>query len=232
MVEHNALVSARYDMTAVEQNIFCMLVRQIKENDPPEKRYLIHLKELEEATGRKIDYIQAGKSAEKLLKCIYAIQENGGVLSVALISDSKYLYGGIVRIGISSTVRPYLFGLKKCFTKYGFHMFMSLKSKYAKRMYKMLSQFKNTGIMRISVEELKHRLQLINPKTGVDKYGPWSTFVKQVLEVSKRELQQHTDISFVYIAKKTGRKFTDLEFKIKHMPEQLILNFDQPFSSI
>ena len=33
LVEHNALVSARHDMTAVEQNIFCMLVRHIEEKE-------------------------------------------------------------------------------------------------------------------------------------------------------------------------------------------------------
>jgi plasmid replication initiation protein len=229
LVEHNALISAQYDMTATEQNIFCMLIRQIKQEDPPDKIYNIYVKELEEATNRRVDYQQIQRSAKKLLSCICTItKENGNLLNVAIISDSEYIEGGgLVEIGISPKMRPYLFGLKQYFTKYGFHMFMALKSKYSKRMYKMLSQFKNTGVMRISVEELKHRLRLINPKTGEEKYTLWSMFAAKVLEVSKRELQTCTDIHFTYAAKKTGRKFTSLEFKIKHIPQQLALKFGE-----
>jgi len=229
LVEHNALISAKYDMTATEQNIFCMLIRQIKQEDPPGKLYHIYVKDLEEATKRRVDYQQIQRSAKKLLMCICTItKENGNVLNVAIISDSEYIEGGgLIEIGISPKIRPYLFGLKQCFTKYGFHMFMALKSKYSKRMYKMLSQFKNTGVMRISVEELKHRLKLINPKTGEEKYTLWTTFAEKVLEVSKRELQAYTDIHFTYVAKKRGRKFTSLEFKIQHMPQHLALKFGE-----
>lgn len=229
LVEHNALISAQYDMSATEQNIFCMLVRQIKQEDPPGKLYHIYVKDLEEATNRRVDYQQIQRSAKKLLACICTItKENGNLLNVAIISDSEYIEGGgLVEIGISPKMRPYLFGLKQYFTKYGFHMFMALKSKYSKRMYKMLSQFKNTGVMRISVEELKQRLKLINPKSGKEKYTLWSMFAEKVLEVSKRELQTYTDIHFTYVAKKTGRKFTSIEFKIQHMPQQLALKFGE-----
>ena len=229
LVEHNALISAQYDMTATEQNIFCMLVRQIKQEDPPNKLYHIYVKELEEATNRRVDYQQIQRSAKKLLTCICTIaKKNGNMLNVAIISDSEYIDGsGIIEIGISPKIRPYLFGLKQYFTKYGFHMFMALKSKYSKRMYKMLSQFKNTGVMRISVEELKHRLKLIDPKTGKEKYTLWSMFSEKVLEVAKRELQTYTDICFTYVAKKTGRKFTNIEFSIQHTPQQLSLRFGE-----
>jgi len=229
LVEHNALISAQYDMTATEQNIFCMLVRQIKQDDPPGKIYPICVKEIEEATKRNVDYQQIQRSAKKLLTCICTItKENGNLLNAAIISDAEYIQGaGIIELGISPKIRPYLFGLKQYFTKYGFHMFMALKSKYSKRMYKMLSQFKSTGLMRISVEELKIRLKLIDSKTGEEKYVLWSMFVDKVLEVAKKELQKHTDLNFTYTAKKTGRKFTSLEFKIKHVPQQLALNFGQ-----
>ena len=229
LVEHNALISAQYDMTATEQNIFCMLVRQIKQEDPPGKLYHIYVRDLEEATKRRVDYQQIQRSAKKLLSCICTItKENGNLLNVAIISDSEYIDGaGIIEIGISPKIRPYLFGLKQYFTKYGFHMFMALKSKYSKRMYKMLSQFKNTGVMRISVEELKHRLKLIDPKTGKEKYTLWAMFSEKVLEVAKRELQACTDIYFTYVAKKTGRKFTSIEFSIQHTPQQLALKFGE-----
>ena len=234
VVEHNDLVSAHYDMSATEQNIFCMVLRQIKQEDASnrvyhisDRVYHISVKDLEAATGKKLDYSNISLATKKLIARVCTIRRNNGnVLDVGMISDAEYVKGtGVVEIGISPKIRPFLFDMKKHFTKYRFHMFMALRSKYAKRLYKMLSQFKHTGIMRITVEELKSRLKLIDRKTNQEKYVEWSMFVKKVLEVSKRELMANTDIHFTYTARKTGRKYTDLEFHIQHIPQQLPLQF-------
>lgn len=94
-------------------------------------------------------------------------------------------------------------------------------------MYEMLSQFRSTGIMRIGVDELKSRLGLIDASTGKERYTVWTMFATKVLEVAKSELGQYTDIHFTYQAKRRGRKFTDLEFKIKYAAglEQLLFKF-------
>ena len=225
LIEHNALIMARYDMTATEHNLVSMLLSQLKQDDPTDKFYHIHIKDIEQIIQRKLDYQQMRKAAKKLLSRIYTIKKEGGKveLNVAMISSSEYREGtGTIEIGLSPKVRPYLFGLKKYFTTYGRRMVMTLKSKYAKRLYKMLSQFKSTGVMRISVDELKTRLYLLDPKTGKEKYKDWFLFTHKVLEVSQKELAAYTDIHFTYIAKKTGRKFTQLEFNIKYAPQQLL----------
>ena len=41
IVEHNSLVAAQYDMTAAEQNIVCMLLRQLQQEDLVDKAYSI-----------------------------------------------------------------------------------------------------------------------------------------------------------------------------------------------
>lgn len=228
LVEYNALITARYDMSATEQNIVCMLLAQLKQDDPLNKIYPIYVKDIEEITTRKVDYQKVRKSARKLLSRIYTFQDRGDTLEVCMISSVRYIHGaGIIKVGISSEVRPYLFDLKKCFTTYGFRMFMSLKSKYAKRIYKMLSQFRSTGIMYISVDELKSRLYLLDRKTGKEQYQQWSTFTAKVLKVAQQEVAEYTDIHFSYEAKKTGRKFTDLVFKIVYVPEQLPLKYGE-----
>ena len=87
----------------------------------------------------------------------------------------------------------------------------------------MLSQFKNTGIMRISVKELKMRLKLLDPKTGREKFAKnWTEFAKKVLKVAEEEINIFTDLNCAYKELKTGRKITDVEFKIARVPlEQL-----------
>lgn len=216
LVEHNDLITAHYDMSALEQNIFSLILAQLQKDDPPERRYRVLISDIEALTKKNIDYIKVRSSTKKLLSRICTIvRENGDPLYVSMISDAEHVRGkGYVEIGISSKLRPYLFDLKINFTTYQLRIFGALRSKYSKRIYKMLSQFKHTGIMRVSVEELKKRLKLIDPKTGKEKFKIWTTFVEKVIKVAVQEINEHSDLCCTYEAKKVGRKFSSIEFKI------------------
>ncbi len=220
LTEHNALITAHYDMSSSEQNIFSLVLSQLKNEDPLDHRYCISVKDIEALTQSAVNHQQVRQSARKLLTRACTITKaNGNLLDVTMISDSEYIESaGYFKIGISPQLRPYLFDLKANFTKYKLKMFGALRSKYSKRIYKMLSQFKRTGVMRISVEELKNRLKLLDPKTGKETFKIWTIFVNKVLEVAKREINEFTDIRCTYEAQKTGRKFTKLEFKIARVP--------------
>ena len=222
--EHNDLITAQYDMPASEQDIFALVLSQIKKEDPPEKRYRVLVKDIVAITQKQVDYTKVEKSAKKLLSRVCKIiRDNGDPLYTSMISDAEHIRGsGYIEIGVSSKLRPYLVDLKANFTRYQLRMFGALRSKYSKRIYKMLSQFKNTGIMRISVEELKTRLKLLDPKTGREAFKTWTIFANKVLEVAKQEINEFTDIRCAFKAHKTKRKFTHLEFKIARVPlEQL-----------
>ena len=224
LTEHNDLITAHYDMSAPEQDIFSLVLSQMKKEDPPNKLYRVSIKEIEELVKKQIDYMKVKRAAKKLLSRVCTIiRDNGNPLYVSMISDAEHIQGeGCIEIGISPKLRPYLVDLKTNFTKYQLRIFGALRSKYSKRIYKMLSQFKSTGIMRISVEELKKRLQLIDAKTEKEKLRDWATFVKKVLETSQQEINKFSDLRCTYEAYKTGRKFTKLEFKIARVPlEQL-----------
>ena len=104
--------------------------------------------------------------------------------------------------------------LEKINTKFTLDMDSKLRSKYSKRMYEFLSQYKKQGNFTISVEELKGRLSLIDVKTGVEKYLGWHMFADHILERPQKELNEHTDIFFSYMPKKTNRSFTHIEFNI------------------
>lgn len=223
LVEHNALITAHYDMSAPEQDIFSLVLAQLKEDDGPEKLYHVLINELEELSKKQINYQDARRNAHKLLtRACTIVKDNGNVLEVTMISDAEYIKGGgHIKVGISPRLRPYLFNLKKNFTRYQLRMSGRLRSKYSKRIYKMLSQFKSTGTMRISVEELKTRLKLFDPRTGKEAFAKnWTEFANKVLEVSKQEINEHTDLRCSYQAHKTGRKFTHLAFKIARVPQE------------
>lgn len=216
--QHNAIIEARYEMSALEKNIIYMLLAQLKDDDPPEKSYYdIDFGELERRLDQKISIPELVKAAEALVFRVYTIhKKDGGILYTSLVGSVHNLPDkNVVQLGISSMAKPYLLALKHNYTEFQLDMALRLKSKYSKRMYEMLSQHREEGVIEISVEELKYRLALKDLKTGKEQYEPWSMFQEHVLTVPQEELKAHTDIRFTYIAKKTGRKYTDLTFYIK-----------------
>jgi plasmid replication initiation protein len=225
--QNNAITEANYDFSTLEKNIMYMMMAQIRQGDEPEKYYFISVNELSQKTGVDNSYADYKDAIERMMSKIITIRkENGNILQTTLVSSAEYIKGqGIIELGIEPKLRPYLFELKQNFTTYQLELALILKSKFSKRMYEMLSQFKNTGILRISVLDLKERLALYNPKTKEEQYEKWSAFDKYVLKIAHKEINKHTDIQFEYEAVKTGRKFTRLDFHITHTPYQVKFDF-------
>ena len=213
VVQDNAITTARYTMTALEKNIMYMVMAQLDKSDPPTKYYRISGKELMERTRKKIKYDELKEATNRLLdRELVIIRENGNYLQIRPISSAEYDSNGMIEIGLDAKIRPYLFELKNNFTTYELNMVLSLDSKFSKRLYEMLAQFRSTGLLRLSVIEFKERLKLYDSKTGEEQYEKWSAFEKYVLKVAQREIAEHTDLAFEYKLKKTGKKITDIEF--------------------
>jgi plasmid replication initiation protein len=225
--QNNALTEANYDFTPLEKNIMYMMMALIKQGDAPDQYYFISVNELSQKTGVDNSYSDYKTAIGRMMSKVMTIQrENGNVLQTTLVSSAEYIKGkGIIELGIEPKLRPYLFELKQNFTTYQLELALILKSKFSKRIYEMLSQYKNTGVLRISVLDLKERLSLYNPKTKEEQYEKWSAFDKYVLKTAHKEINKHTDIKFQYKAIKVGRKFMKLEFKIVHTPYQVTFDF-------
>ena len=77
-------------------------------------------------------------------------------------------------------------------------------------MYELLSRWKDVGVwLNVSLDELRNMLLITN------KYKQLGELKKFILDHSKAELSTKTDIEFHYELKKTGRKFTHIDFYIK-----------------
>ena len=222
--QHNAITQARYDMSALEKNIFYLLLAQLRNDDRPTRVYKIAVKDLREWKGKDIDHTHFKHIAKRLLSRVLSIPlEKGEFFEVNLVSSSEYLKGrGAIEIELSHKIRAFLVDLKRDFTSLELGQVLSLRSKYSKRIYEMLCQYRDTKVFRVSVDELKCRLCLLDAKTGVEKYPKFTWLKKYVLDAAQKELRQKSDITFSYEAIKTGRKYTHLHFKIK-ANTQLIL---------
>jgi plasmid replication initiation protein len=215
--QDNAITTARYSMSALEKNIMYMVMAQLGKNDPADRYYKIVARDLMQRTNKEIRYAEFKEATSRLREReITILKDNGNVLQIGLISSAEYIQGaGVIEIGLDPKIRPYIFELKENFTSFELNMALSLNSKFSKRLYEMLAQFRSTGILRVSVMELKERLKLVDAKTGEEQYEKWSAFEKYVIKVAQKELEKHTDITFDYKLKKTGKRFTDIVFQIK-----------------
>ncbi len=212
LVQDNALTSARYEMTALEKNIMYAVMSQIEDTDLPTKCYKIAIVDISQHTERRLRNDDFRDAVTRLLTRDFTIKtQNGKLLQATFISSAEYDTEGYVEIEIGIKLRPYLFALKNNFTIFGLEVAMLLHSKYSKRLYEMLCQFKSTGLLRLSVTELKERFQLVNTE-GVEQYTRWSNFEKNVLQAAQNEINEKADFKFDYKLKKNGRKIVAVEF--------------------
>ena len=212
--QHNAISEARYDMSALEKNILYLLMAQIKDSDQPGKVYKVCVKTLAREAG-PFSLKELRQATTNLLKQTYRIRaEDGSLLIVGLMTVVAYLdEEQLLKIKISKNILPYFILLKKKFTEFQLSMALHMRSKYSKRLYEMLSQYKEVGYWEVPVLELKERLSLID-RNGKEIYSQWSAFKAQVLDTARREINEYTELQVSYQAKKGSRKYTHLKFKI------------------
>lgn len=229
--QHNAITEARYEMSALEKNIVYMLMRNIEEGDPDDKEYVIDIYELESVLG-PLTKKEIREARDNLIQRAYTIKrDNGNVLVVSLMTVVQYDMGANkLAIKISSKILPYFLELKNNYTVFELNVALSLKSKYAKRLYEMLSQHKEAGVFNISIKDLKWRLDLLEEEKKQESYIKFNAFKQRVLEPAQKELTEFADITFSYEATKTGNKYTDLAFKINHTPPQALK--EESFQSV
>jgi plasmid replication initiation protein len=219
ILQDNALTTARYEMTALEKNIMYSVMSQIEDNDSAAKYYKISIQNISKFTERRVRHDDFESAIQRLLTRDFTIKKpDGKNLQITFISSAEYDTDGSVEIGIDLKMRPYLFALKKNFTSFGLEVAMSLNSKYSKRLYEMLCQFRSTGLLRLTVKELKDRFQLISP-SGEEQYARWSSFENNVLKTAQAEINEKANFQFDYELRKQGRKIAAIDFLFRKETE-------------
>ncbi len=218
-VQSNALINARYDMTAFQKKILLYIISMIQPDDKDFKNYVINIKDfVEEADYKsKMLYDKLRKDTKALISKVYEIEEPDGLLQVSILAKAKYIKNkGQIHVAFAPDLKPYLLQLKEQFTATPLRHVLNFKSVHSIRIYEMLQQFKSTRFLIISVHDLKFRLSL------EDKYKTYTLFKRRVVEQAQKELQ-HTDMAFEFKEIKKGRKIVKLQFRIKS-PDEITLN--------
>lgn len=211
----NKLICARGDLSLQEQKIVLVLASIVQKDDEEFKEYTFKIAEFLELLGSvsQEKYTDVPKLIKGLMKKVVEIKEDKQVMYVHWIeSATHYTSKGIIKVKISSEMKPYLLQLNELFTTYKLENILDLNSKYSIRLYEILKSEKfkkNTDF--IDIEELRAMLGA-NSKS----YDLFKCFRKKVLEVAQKELKEKTDIKFEIgdEPQKTGRKITGIKFKI------------------
>lgn len=226
--QSNALTEARFEMSATELDILFYLLGILK-RDNQSKKYQISVLELQSITKKEYQYAQLREATEKMGSRMYeCIFENGDLLQVWLFSSCLYKKGlGIIEVELSERIIPFLFDLKEKFTSFRLYAALNMSSKYAKRIYIMLSQWKNVGTWRISIEEFKIRLKLIDPKgKEPEQYKQIGQLKSFVLDPAIEQINEHSELKVSYNLLKKGRSFKEIEFTIDIQKPKAITNID------
>ena len=224
----DVIVRARYKLNPLSLKFVTTLIAGIKRSDEINEVYQFKVKDFQELTKlKRKDLYWAVKEAlkELLEKPIYIPKgrtpDDNSFLMLNWVASAEYKDGeGIIEFEISNKLRPYLLEAQTKFLKYSLENILPLKSGYSIRMYEILKdwyelnkRYGNKAEKIIKVDELREMLEI--PKSY--KFNDIKRFV---LNKSKKELAEHTDIIFDFQEIKTGRKVTHLKFLIQPNPKK------------
>ncbi|QMU26581.1 replication initiation protein (plasmid) [Adhaeribacter swui] len=227
---HNVITNARHELSAVQLDIYFMMLSRLKPGDSKDTKYIISVKEIEELTGRQWNYQQLREATAGLIGKVFEIEEEDGLLQVAMMSSAKYLKGqGRIQLSIAEDLKPYLVDLKNNFTSFQLFCVLSMTSKYAKWLYVQFSRWKDLGAMTFEVEQLRYRLNLKDPSgKAPEQYKQWGQFKDYVLEPAIRQINEVSDLRVAYaVTEKKGKSIHKLTFTIKMVSQvQTVIPFE------
>lgn len=210
----NSLIDASYILTLNEQRIILACASKLDGRKPMPKDgiFVLAAKEFMELFGadEKNAYAALKEAADRLYERDIKRIEGKGRTRMRWVYKAHYQDGeGLVKIGFSPEIAPYLTMLHKQFTSYRLQDVASLGSPYAIRLYEMLAQYASTGLFVISVDDLKERLGL------TEKYARFSNFRSRVIQPSVDDVVAHTMFDVQWKAIKKGRTTIRLEFRFE-----------------
>lgn len=212
--QHNTITSGRYDFSSCQLDVLFMLLASLDESDEVGKEYYIRVKDIELITGRKWNYQQLKEGNEGMMSRVFEIEMPQGLRQIVLFTTVQYLDGtGSFYMKINEDARPYFFDLKNNFTLLELKSVLGCSSKHAKRLYSLACQWRGTGGHTYNIGELKEMLGLKDPKgKAPEQYKQIGEFKKSVLDVAKKQINEHTDIVFDYeLLKVRGRSYDTIK---------------------
>jgi len=220
VIKSNALIEARYRLSLQEQHIILWLLTQIKPEDEELKIHSMQIKDF----AKMLD-IDLGNQYKELRKVTMRLIQRGlsiyepnleEWLQVTWLNSVRYVKKlGVIELGFSDKLKPYLLQLKRCFTKINISSSLKFKSIYAVRLFELLVQYDSIGKRKTTIEDLRLWCGIEE-----NEYIDYFDLKRKVINRAKSEINAKTDYEIDYKEIKQSRKVVEIEWTIKNKTEQ------------
>jgi plasmid replication initiation protein len=229
VVKDNALVSASYYLSLVEQRLILLGIVEARNNQSQDNEFIIHVNSYISAfnVDDSTAYLTIKEACKRLRGRYFTYQrlingnleqtESNWVQSVSYAINSSY-----VKIKFTDDVMPLITNLERHFTSYQLEQVKDLTSIYSIRLYELLISWKQKKKVELSLAELRLKLG-IEP----DEYKAMNNFKAKVLDLAVSQINEHTDITAKYDQHKQGRTITGFTFTFKQKPSKATAHYKQ-----
>lgn len=201
LYQPNIITQARYSFTEYEMRVLLYVIKQIQDklnkNDVEFNRTMFgeidykiqfYLADMMVSDGEK-NHTRIRKALKDLRDKSFEVEDEKQWFNVGFINYGRY--NKDVKkweLQVSFLLMPYMVSLARGFTAYQLETILNLNTN-SQRLYLMFSQYHDTGIFRISAEDLRYKLGLEK------KYERYGDFKKWVISAAEKELKSLFDDS-------------------------------------
>lgn len=152
------------------------------------------------------------RAVNKLLKTDVTVPEEGttSYWRINVCSQAKYVKDeGKIEVQFTDSIMPYLKQVKERFMVYNLADISNFKSIYATRLFELLQEFKETGWMLKSLDELRHSFAVGN------QYPKYANFKARTIVPACEEINKNYHMKIRFEEIKEGKSVTAIKFIFK-----------------
>jgi len=193
--------------TKLELDFIYSFISMIRDEDEDFKRYSLSLKDLEKKMHKRLELKKIEYIFDTLMQKTFKVNNEKLLATYAFFTTLEFdKEKQELTVKFNPDLKPHLLKLN-IYAKGNLKYLLRFKSEYSKRVYMLMSQWKNAKKKLYSVAELRELL-------AIPKSYPYSNFKRKALLIAKKELLEKADIYFEFEEIKEGRKVTDILFRI------------------
>ena len=216
VTQSNNLVEARYTLSKNEQLILCAMISFINPEDKEFLTYKTSISQFSEllAIDKKSSMREIDIIVSRLLSRVITLETPNGWEKFQWVSYAKVdKKEDFLLLRFHDHLKPYLLDLKQRFTSFRLGEVVDLKSIYSIRIYQLLRDYHGRNKSDFTYELSDFRAIVLG--NGSKKYiNSFKNFRVNILEKSRKELDEKSNLSFSFETIRVGRKIGRIKFLI------------------
>ena len=179
-----------------------------------EREHTLTAKEFSEVFNVSLSncYLILKQAVDKLMKTDIKVErgELKELWRINICSMAKYNKNqGFITIQFTDSIMPYLAQVKERFVLYNLKEIANFGSLYTTRLYELIQEFKETGWMLKSVDQLREVFAV------GDKFRAYRDFKQRTFAHACQEINDNYDMELRFEEQKEGRKVVAIKFFFK-----------------